>query len=177
MVMKKCSQCGEEKDRELFYRKYSARDGLASCCKECKLAKNREWYHANSKKRIAQTNIWRDNNPGAVKRSQKKYYDSNSKKRIHNAAKWAAKNRGRVAKREADRRASKILATPVWANQKYISLWYDFAKIESDRTGRRVQVDHIIPLKGKLVCGLHCARNMQLLFIEDNSSKNNRYEP
>ena len=74
-----------------------------------------------------------------------------------------------------DRHILKTQAIPKWSNQKYIKLWYQLAIIEEERTGRKVHVDHIVPLKGKLVCGLHCEDNMQLLFAEDNISKGNKY--
>lgn len=67
--------------------------------------------------------------------------------------------------------------TPKWANFKYIELWYIFARMEAERTGKSVHVDHIVPLKSKFVCGLHCEQNMQLLFAEDNFKKNNKYWP
>lgn len=62
-----------------------------------------------------------------------------------------------------------------WANKKYIKLFYLLAKEEGKRTGRDVQVDHIVPLKSDVVCGLHNEFNLQLLFKEDNISKSNRF--
>ena len=66
-------------------------------------------------------------------------------------------------------------AKPDWANDKFMELWYKLAKVEERRTGKKVHVDHIIPLKGRNVCGLHCEDNMQLLFAEDNWSKGNSH--
>lgn len=73
--------------------------------------------------------------------------------------------------------ARKLQATPSWINKRYIQMFYELAKMEEERTGRKVHVDHIIPLVGNNVCGLHCEQNLQLLFEEDNHLKNNRWEP
>jgi len=59
------------------------------------------------------------------------------------------------------------LATPPWANQEILSRIYDCA--EDD------QVDHIIPLQGELVCGLHVETNLQYLSVEENLRKSNKF--
>lgn len=64
-------------------------------------------------------------------------------------------------------------ATPAWADHRYIRLFYVLAKTEAIRIGERVEVDHIVPLRGRLVCGLHCEHNLQLLTRRANQFKGN----
>ena len=72
-------------------------------------------------------------------------------------------------------RRSKIKnQTPAWANYKYMNLFYKMAKLEQERTGRAIHVDHIYPLVSDWVCGLHCEDNLQLMFAEDNIRKGNK---
>ena len=77
----------------------------------------------------------------------------------------------------ARRRAVKLKATPSWADKEAIKLKYSFAKfLEYTTMGLiKYHVDHIVPLKGKLVCGLHCEDNLQVLRAEDNVSKGNTF--
>jgi hypothetical protein len=42
---------------------------------------------------------------------------------------------------------------------------------------RGTQIDHIIPLQNKLVCGLHVHTKMQLLTKHDNMVKGDRFNP
>jgi 5-methylcytosine-specific restriction endonuclease McrA len=43
-------------------------------------------------------------------------------------------------------------------------------------TGVCHEVDHIIPLQGKNISGLHCPLNLQILTKSENSRKGNRYD-
>lgn len=90
---------------------------------------------------------------------------------------YNVKARVKLVSAVAKYRASKIKATPAWANQWYINLFYSHAKEEEVRTGKKVHVDHIVPLRSDLVCGLHTEDNLQLLFSEDNIAKSNRVWP
>lgn len=76
----------------------------------------------------------------------------------------------------AKRRATKLQATPVWADKEQIDSIYYLASINR-KAGHDVQVDHIVPLRSKLVCGLHCESNLQLLQGSDNMTKGNRHWP
>jgi hypothetical protein len=67
------------------------------------------------------------------------------------------------------------LATPKWANIKLIENLYLSSKNISDQTGIPHQVDHIIPLKHKLVCGLHVEQNLRIITKSENSKKSNLF--
>lgn len=93
---------------------------------------------------------------------------------------WDEKNRARkVALRNAasaKRHAAKLKRTPPWADQKAVRAVYERARALTVSTGEPHHVDHIFPLQGELVSGLHVADNLQVLPGVDNMRKNNRYE-
>jgi hypothetical protein len=64
---------------------------------------------------------------------------------------------------------------PNWANKDKIALFYIKAKLMTWLTGEQHHVDHIIPLNGKLVSGLHVEDNLQVLPFRDNLSKHNKF--
>lgn len=61
--------------------------------------------------------------------------------------------------------------TPPWVCKKGINAWYKLAR----ETGK--EVDHIVPLNSKYVCGLHCEDNFQLLTPDQNLAKSNHNWP
>lgn len=77
----------------------------------------------------------------------------------------------------AARRAANKLATPSWANKFFISEVYALAKLREKVCGGKWHVDHIVPLKSSIVCGLHWEGNMQVIPAKSNSSKGNRHWP
>jgi 5-methylcytosine-specific restriction endonuclease McrA len=79
----------------------------------------------------------------------------------------------------AHRRAQKLKATPAWLtleHLKEIKLLYLKSKIISKETGTQHQVDHIVPLLGKEVCGLHVPWNLRVITAEENRKKCNKLE-
>ena len=94
---------------------------------------------------------------------------------LANEAKEMARAKRRA--RTADRRVRRVQQTPSWANREAIQRVYEEAQRLSDHTGLPHHVDHIIPLRGKLVCGLHVEQNLRVIPGSENVRKSNRYEP
>lgn len=119
-------------------------------------AERKEEIQAKRKARL-------DNNAEAQKaleEYQKAYYKANPHK-------FTAK--------VAIRRSRKLQATPIWADLKAIDAVYAVAAYMTEITGIKHEVDHIIPLVNKDVCGLHVANNLQVIPRFDNRSKANKF--
>jgi hypothetical protein len=72
--------------------------------------------------------------------------------------------------------AAKLKRTPPWADWAEIQKFYEEATKKTVSTGISHHVDHVIPLQGKLVSGLHVHNNLQVLTGFENMSKSNRFE-
>ena len=113
-----------------------------------------EYNKNNSEKHKIARKKWRDKNKQACKTYEKQYRE-----------KFPEKGRARLAKR----RATKLKQTPKWADLKAIEAFYK-------NCPKGYHVDHIIPLQGKNVRGLHVLENLQYLSSNDNIRKGNKYE-
>jgi len=102
------------------------------------------------------------------------YYQANKEKWREAYRKWSKNNPEKEAARAANRRAAKRGAVPAWADHEAIKMIYAQAAKISAKTGIQHDVDHIIPLRGKLVCGLHCENNLQILTMAENAAKGNK---
>lgn len=90
------------------------------------------------------------------------------KKRLPKAAEYAA-----------TRRAMKLQRTPSWLTEidkERIQNEYKLAALQTKLTGELWHVDHVIPLQGKLVSGLHVPSNLKAIRGKENISKHNRFE-
>ena len=77
----------------------------------------------------------------------------------------------------AKRRAAELNANVSYANKDAIKRIYRTRDILNTFGETKYCVDHIIPLRGKLVCGLHHEDNLQIITSTHNLTKSNRFKP
>jgi hypothetical protein len=126
---------------------------------EARKASMKENYQRNKAERLRQTREWHAANPEKVRVSRRK---------------WAKSNPGKVSEYWATRDARKKNACPSWADMKAIRKVYNDARAVTKATGIQQHVDHIIPLLGKTVCGLHVAWNLRIVPAQENMKKGNK---
>lgn len=164
--MKHCSKCKVFKLSTEFVKNKAKHDGLATECKPCKRQQDREYAARN-----------RD---AAKQRASKWYYDNldyTLERNRKTSKKWRTENKAKNSAKSTRYRASKLKATPKWLTKEQhqqIESFYWLAQLQYELTDTKYHVDHIVPLKGKTVCGLHVPWNLQVLEALDNISKGNR---
>jgi len=87
---------------------------------------------------------------------------------------WREKNRDKALLNWRITRASRRKREVSWADRKKIRSFYIEAARLTKETGIPHEVDHIIPLKGRTVSGLHHEGNLQILTQEQNRKKANK---
>lgn len=138
-------------------------------------ARNKAWEERNSEHVKARKNAYRAANAERLNERSRERYKLDPTPFARSRKAWQQKNPSRVRAYGADYRARRIKAAPSWANAEYIRLWYEVARLEEARTGRKCHVDHIVPLNSSVVCGLHNEHNLRVMFAEDNIRKGNRH--
>ena len=100
---------------------------------------------------------------------------SSDLKRLMN---WNKKNPHRHLARTRKRQAAKLQRTPNWLSTfqlKQMADTYAIAAKLTGITGELYHVDHIVPLQGKKVSGLHVPWNLQVIPAKDNLAKSNKH--
>lgn len=183
---KVCSRCEKDVCLDNFNTRKASADGLNAACKDCRKLESearysakcdhikktvmryrktkpeltRKWsrthYQRNHEAVLLKGSLWKQNNPDKVKTSTKNYNKN---------------HRGEKREHCARRRALKKKATPSWLTSEHFNQLKEIYK----NCPQGYDVDHIVPLKGKKVCGLHVPWNLQYLPFRLNRSKGNRF--
>lgn len=152
-------------------------------CVECLKA---EWVKGNE----TRAEYFRSYNQSeAGQKAKREYYERNKAEVAARAQSRPDAEKNQYKKRHKDqnqdyyralvsaRRRRFRLATPKWLTAEHkmeIRLKYRLAIELSRRTGIRHAVDHIIPIQGEEVCGLHVPWNLGVITQEENLKKSNK---
>lgn len=166
--------------------------------KERDAERARTWRQKHPDAARAASERYRKKNLESERERHRRYASANAEKRrmyaknkyvnggAQNQLKWKAENKEHLrqyraayaklnpekfALKTARRRAAKRCAIPSWSETEAISALY------AEASARGLHVDHIVPLRSKIVCGLHCIANLQLLPGLANALKSNQFWP
>lgn len=147
--MKLCSCCLKQKPVAEFYKDRTAKDGYSYQCKDCKKERQYAFNEKNQERR---------------QKVQQKYFQQHK-------SKFLERNRRRYA--------SQKKATPFWLTAEDIvrmRCYYQVAQMRNSESDVKWHVDHIVPLRGKTVSGLHVPWNLQVIPARDNIRKGNKHD-
>ena len=192
--LNQCKSCLNKKNRERnelnreFKRaqaeSYRRRDGVMT------RAEFHEKLRANKRPRSEVARKSNEKNKARIQAYQKAYTEANRERlQIKNALnkdrkrEWQRQylkaNPGHSAAYVAKRHAAKLQRTPAWLTKfdlLKIKCMYQVAAMRNRESGYAWHVDHIIPLQGVFVSGLHVPDNLRVIPAVDNMRKNNHYE-
>lgn len=199
--MKDCISCKETLPATSFSK---SGNYLRSDCRKCAYAKKKAWVERNrehvkayqekwiangGKEFIAQ---WAKDNAERMKELQRNWREKKperqkARRRKEYVARQDQYRAYAKAKREENPEYSKSHSrafkarfrpfTPPWADREAIRAVYDECARRREETGEDLVVDHIMPLNGKNVSGLHVHGNLRIITRIENTSKHNRIIP
>lgn len=136
-----------------------------------------EWMSLEKfKKHKDRSKKWQKENIQKHNKTKLNWARKNPQKTRAAISNWQKNNPEKHCANQAKRRSTKIKRTPNWLTKEHfqeINFFYDLAKELTKNTKIEHHVDHIIPLNGKTVSGLHVPWNLQVLTKEQNLRKGN----
>jgi hypothetical protein len=161
-VNKMCSSCLKLLPTQDFYPSKVNKGGLTGKCKVCDNVASHVRYSLNKESSIQRTKAYKAEHRDETRADCRKYWLLNKAKYAANTAKY---------------RGMKRNATPTWLTKDQLDEIENFYWLSNDLTkvsGEVYHVDHIVPIQGKTVCGLHVPWNLQILPADLNIAKSNR---
>tara|TARA_R110000868_G_scaffold18467_5_gene81144 strand:- start:376 stop:951 length:576 start_codon:yes stop_codon:yes gene_type:complete len=189
--MRLCLICKAQKPLSEFYKRKDSPDGYRNDCKACRRASSLKNHYENCEQRKARFreahakkvaanpnfyaerySLYRDVD---LQRSKETYQKNHEKRKAYQRL-WSKTNRGIANALGKKYKLQKINATPKWLTERHLYKMQCIYKVAAQLTAHgseKWHVDHIIPIRGKDVCGLHVPWNLQVLPAKMNLSKGN----
>jgi hypothetical protein len=190
--MKLCASCKAKKSLSEFYKRKDSPDGYRNDCKDCRKASSLKNHYENQEQRKARFKADHAKrvleNPNfyvetyaryreSSLATAKQYYQDHIEERKSKQRLWSKTNRGIANALGRRYKLKKAKATPLWLTPEQLynmQCTYKVAAQLSETSSQKWHVDHIVPIRGKDVCGLHVPWNLQVLPAKMNMQKGNR---
>lgn len=176
---RKCLDCLNE-----YRRNKKNTDPVVLAKRAAKAAKGRKpkkkWSEYPVEQRTAWLKKYKVDNKELVAQRSKEYADRNRAEIKARAKVYRQKTKDRQAEYVRRRQAAKMQRTPKWLTEDDVWVMreaYKLAKIRTEMFGFSWHVDHVLPLQGKTVSGLHVPNNLQVIPWIENVRKHNRVSP
>lgn len=186
MPLKKfCCKCGKEKSSEQFYANKRMKDGLNTFCIECHRADNvarKKVQRADPIFRAIEQQkkkIQREKTFEARSKYMAQWRESNKQKTKEYSKQYREENKHKYNFLCQKRKIDLLKRTPKWLTDEdfwIIEQAYEIASLRTKMLGVSFHVDHVIPLRGKFVSGLHVPENLRVVTWLENQKKTNSYE-
>ena len=158
-----CSKCKEDKSTDSFNKNPAFSRGYQYQCKIC-------MYEGKK--------LWNTKNPEIKRARDKRFRDSHREHLRVKEREYERANPAKMAAKVARRKLAKMKRTPPWLTKEHfdqIQIFYDSAARLTKEFGVKMNVDHIVPLQGENISGLHVPWNLQVISASENSSKSNKF--
>lgn len=190
-MSKTCTKCGVPKPESEFYVRANGR--LRADCKVCCQLRNDEWEKANPDRNRELKAAWAARNPEKLAAKVLREKQTHPERIAARMAKYLQAHRGRMRDRnnawrkahpqkfaeyKLNRRAAELLRTPDWFGELDQFVMQEAVDVRSRRasaTGVLWEIDHVVPLQGVRVSGLHVWNNVAVVPKMVNREKRNSY--
>lgn len=171
--MKNCKICNKSKSETAF-------ETHRAQCKSCRsiYLRNKKlvWYARNKEYAKLKTKEWREQNAARKRAYRKIEYAKNREAAKEATRLYRINNPAKINHWARMRQLAKAKRTPTWLTTEdlwLIEQFYEIAAARTKATGILWHVDHKIPLRGKIVSGLHVPYNLQVIPESVNKVKRN----
>lgn len=155
--MKICCTCKRELDETSFHKNKPS-------CKDCRKLERKRSYAKR-----------KETDYDSILEYNRQWVEQNPEKNFLHKKKWNQTNVDKCRLTCNKRYSYAKQSRPEWANKFFIEEAYLLAQQRSKLFNTRWEVDHIYPIKGLDVCGLHVETNLQVIPRSVNASKRNRF--